>query len=172
MGRSVGTYIILFISLVLVQILLCNHIMLFGVAAPIIFFYFLLRLPMGMNVKWVLVLGFLMGLIVDIFSDTPGVNTISCTILAVARKPIYRSFIGNDEALATAVPSIATLGISVAFKYLLSCTLLYCVLCVSLEYFTFASPQRIFSIIGASTILSFILLLGVDSLMGGGRRER
>lgn len=171
MGRSIPQYVILFLSLILVQILICNHIMLFGVAVPILFFYFILRLPMGMPIKGVLTLAFLTGLIIDIFSDTPGVNTISCTVLAVCRRPIYHAFTGNDEALAIAVPSISTLGLAVYVKYLFTCVLLYCVMAVSLEYFTFADIKRTLSIAGASTFLSFILMLGVDSIMGG-RKDR
>lgn len=167
MGHNIPQYVILFICLVLVQILICNHIMLFGVAIPILFFYFILRLPMGMPVKGVLTLAFLMGLIVDIFSDTPGVNTISCTILAAARRPIYHTIIGNDETLAVAVPCISTLGVWIYFKYLFTCVLLYCVLAVCLDYFTFVGLKRTLSIAGASTLLSFILMLGIDSLTGG-----
>lgn len=171
MGRNIIQYTTLFVILILVQVLICNHIMLFGVAVPILFFYFILRLPMGMPVKGVLTLAFLIGVIMDISSDTPGVNALSCTILAVCRRPVYHAFTGNDETLAIAIPSISTLGPTVYIKYLFTCVLLYCTICVSIEYFTFVDIQRTLSIIGGSTLLSFILMLGVDSLMGG-RKDR
>lgn len=173
MGRDTAKYIMMIVSMILVQVLVCNHIMLFSLAVPIIFFYPILRLPMSMSVKAVMTVAFFIGLIMDIFSDTPGVNTISCTVLAVVRRPVFHSFTGNDEALAGVSPCIATLGFWTLFKYLLICTPIYCLLSIGLEYFTFVSLQRTLSIIGASSLLSFILMLGVDSLTGGkGKSQR
>lgn len=166
MGRNVVTYIIIIIVLVLVQVLICNRIMLFGFAVPVIFFYPILHLSMGTSVKGVLTLAFLLGLAVDIFSDTPGVNALSCTVLAVLRRPIYHSFTGNDEALATLSPSMSSLGFWTFFKYLLVCTVTYMALAIGVEYFTLTDVWRTLGIICSSTLLSFVLLMGVDSLIG------
>ncbi|MCM1319143.1 MAG: hypothetical protein NC217_02030 [Muribaculaceae bacterium] len=170
MVRSVITYILLIICLLLVQVLICNHIMLFTVAVPIIFFYPILRLPMSMSIKWVLTIAFLIGLIMDIFSDTPGVNTISCCILAVLRKPVFHLYTGNDEALQGVSPMIVTTGLWTYAKYLLLLTPAYCCIAIGLEYFTFTGWQRILCIMGASTLLSYLILLGIDALTGGRAR--
>lgn len=150
--------------------LICNNIMLFGIAVPLIFYLPLLRIPMSMSVKGVLTIGFFVGLIIDIFSDTPGVNTISCTILGALRRPIFKLFTGNDEALGVASPTIVSVGFWIYFKYLLLCTIAYCFTAVSLEYFTFVSIERTLSIIGASSLLSFLIMLGIDSITGGKKR--
>ncbi|MCM1004812.1 MAG: rod shape-determining protein MreD [Prevotella sp.] len=167
MGLNVFTYTLLIISLVFAQVLIFNHIMLFGLAAPIVFFYPFLRLPMSMSVKGVLTIAFVLGIIVDMFSDTPGVNTISCCILAVLRKPIFHLFTGNDEALQGVAPSISTLGFWTFFKYLLLLTPIYCLSAIGLEYFTFTGVVRTLLIIGASSLLSFLLILGIDALTSG-----
>lgn len=167
MGHDTIKYLIMTVCLILVQVLICNHIMLFMLAVPIVFFYPILRLPMSMSVKGVMTIAFIIGFIVDIFSDTPGVNTISCTVLSVVRRPVFHSFTGNDEALAGVSPCISTLGLWTTFKYLLVCTPIYCAVAIGLEYFTFVSLYRTLYIIGASSLLSFILLLGIDSLTGG-----
>lgn len=66
------TYSILFIVLVLVQALLMNHIVLFNCAVCYIFIYFMVKLPPYMNTYLQLTLGFLLGLSIDMLSDTPG----------------------------------------------------------------------------------------------------
>ena len=171
MGRSVLTYILLIICLILTQVLICNHIMLFSVAIPLIFFYPILRLPMSMPVKGVLTIAFILGFIVDIFSDTPGVNAISCCLLAVLRKPVFHLYVGNDEALQGVSPGIATLGFRIYAKYLLLLTPIYCCPAIGLEYFTFTDWQRTLCIIGGSSLLSYLLLLGIDALTGGRPRS-
>lgn len=165
MGKSPVSFFIIFILLILTQVLICNHIMLFGVATPVIFIYVILRIPMSMSVKLVLLLSFLCGLLVDIFSDTPGVNALSCTIFAVLRKPVYKMYIGNDESLAEASPSVSEMGAPMYMKYLFSMVLIYCMLNIGIEYFSFVGIDRMLLIIVCSSFLTFLLLLGVDSLM-------
>lgn len=171
MGRDITTYLLLFLVLMLAQVLICNHIMLFGLAIPIIFIYPLLRLPMSMSVKVVLTISFLTGLAVDIFSDTPGVNVISCCILAVLRRPVFHLYVGNDEALQGVSPTIANLGFRTYFKYLFLLVPAYCLPAILLEYFTFTTLSRTLLIILSSSMLTLVILLGIDALTAGRKRN-
>lgn len=164
MARNIVTYVILFIILVLMQVLVCNRIMLFGVATPIIFIYFLLRLPMDTPIKAVLLISFLTGLTVDIFSDTPGVNALSCTLLAVLRKPMFVALSGKDEDMENVTPCVSTLGAALYCKYLFTFSVFYCFLVIGLEYFTFTGIGHMLLLMLCSSVLSFVLMLGVDSL--------
>ena len=58
---------LLFLLLIFLQVMLLNRITLFGVATPILYVYFLLKLPVGRNQFYVIISGFLLGLIIDIF---------------------------------------------------------------------------------------------------------
>lgn len=169
MPQSIARYGVLLLVLLLAQILICNHIILFGVAMPVIFIYFILCLPMGLNAKWVLLLAFLTGLIIDIFSDTPGVNALSCTIMAVLRKPVFKLYTGGDEVFSHVVPGISSLGGAMYAKYVVSLVFIYCMLSFSLDYFTFAYFSRMLVKILSSTVLSAALIIGIDSIAGGKR---
>ena len=89
MSKYMLTMLFLFPILILVQVLVFNHIMLFNLAVPFVFIYFILRLPIGMPANLVLSLSFLIGMLVDIFSDTPGVNALACTVLAAVKTPVF-----------------------------------------------------------------------------------
>lgn len=52
--------ILLFVMLVLLQVLLLNRIAVFGLAVPILYIYFLIKLPYGRNRFYVIVSGFLL----------------------------------------------------------------------------------------------------------------
>ena len=84
MIKTVLQFVGLAIVLVLVQVVF-NKILLFGVAVPIVFIYLLLRLPVHTSVNWVMTIGFVLGLVIDVFSNTPGMNALACTILAAVR---------------------------------------------------------------------------------------
>lgn len=73
MSKEVVKFAILFLMMVLAQVLICNHIAIFNVAIPIIFIYFIIRLPISMGKGLLFTLAFIIGLAVDILSDTPGV---------------------------------------------------------------------------------------------------
>lgn len=158
-------FILLGFILVLAQVMVFNHICLFNVAVPMVFIYLLVRLPITLSVNWMLTIGFFLGLTVDIFSDTYGMNTLACTVEAMMRKPILRLYVPREEDLTRPEPSMYSLGTATYLKYLLTMTLLYCSLIFLIEAFTFFNPVRLLLRIVFSTILSMALMVGIDSFM-------
>ena len=75
--------VLLFALLILLQVLLFNQISVFGLATPFLYIYFILKLPVGRNVFFVIIMGFLMGLIIDIFLNTPGINAAATTLVVL-----------------------------------------------------------------------------------------
>lgn len=171
MNKEIAIFTALFFSLLLVQVLICNHIALFNLAVPFIFIYFILRLPIGLNSNLLFTLAFAMGLCVDLFSDTPGLNSLCCTLLALAKKPCFYAYVTHDDKTADIMPAVSTLGWAVYSKFLITCTTLYCLLLFSIDYFSFASVKDIAIMAVASSLLTFLLILAADSLFMP-RRER
>lgn len=71
--------LLLFFGLLLAQVLVLNHVHLFGVAIPLLYVYFVLSFPRDYSRNGALVWSFLLGLFIDIFSNTPGVAAFSMT---------------------------------------------------------------------------------------------
>lgn len=165
MNTTIIRYFILFILCVLFQALIFNRIILFHVAVPIIFIYFIIRLPIDLKLSYIFVLSFLLGFIVDIFSDTPGVNALACTLISAIRRPIYYAYIAKDDMTSRMVPGVFTMGIWEYSKYLLSFVVIYCLLVFTIEYFSFADVKEIVIISSASSAFTFVLLLAIDCLI-------
>ena len=165
MSKTTLQFLLLGFILVLAQVVVFNHICLFNVAVPMVFFYLIIRLPITLSINWVLTIGFFLGLIVDIFSDTYGMNALACTIEAMLRRPILRLYVPREEDLTRPEPSMYSLGTSAYLKYLLTMTLLYCTLIFLIEAFTFFNPIQLGLRIVTSTMLSMVLMLGIVSLM-------
>lgn len=164
MTRTILQHTMLFILLVLAQAVVFNNLCLYSIAFPLVFIYFILRLPIDLHVNWVLTLSFILGLTIDIFSDTQGLNALCCTTLGVLRRPLLHLYVLRDEDLAGAEPSIKSLGMVVYMKYLFTMTLIYCFLYFVVEAFTWFNPLRLLLRIAASFVFTFILILGIDSL--------
>ncbi|MDE6556568.1 MAG: rod shape-determining protein MreD [Duncaniella sp.] len=165
MGKTILQYSLLGIALILAQVIVFNHICLFNVAVPMVFIYLIVRLPITLSVNWVLTISFFTGLLVDIFSDTQGMNAMACTVLGFCRKPVFRLYVPREEDVTRPEPTMHTLGTAVFIKYLSTATLLYCILVFTIEAFTFFNPLQLVLRIVCSTILSTVLMLGIDSLM-------
>ena len=165
MTKSFIQYILLFVLCVIAQALIFNKIVLFHVAMPIVFIYFIIRLPINMKLPYVFTLAFLLGLAVDIFSDTPGVNALACTLTAALREPVYYAYMAKDDITSRLCPAVATMGFMEYSKYLLSFIVIYCILAFSIEYFSFADVKAIAILAGSSTVLTFIILLALDCVI-------
>ena len=167
--------IIHFILLSLVMILLqtvCNKIILFDVAVPLVFIYVILRLPINWHSNIVLTIAFLMGLLVDVFNNTPGMNALSCTVLAGVRPAVFNAYVPRGEELAESkMPSISSLGIGVYAKYMVTLVLIYCTLIFFIQAFTVRDVLLTIERVLASTLLTAVILLGLDSLVSTKREK-
>lgn len=170
MNLNVLKEIGLAIFFVLLQALVFNKISLFGVAVPLVFIYIIIKMPINLSSLWVLTLSFLLGLVIDIFSDTYGMNALSCTILAFVRPKILSLYLTHGNDYMSEVPSMRSLGVWLYVRYALTFVFLYCVVLYLVESMSFFDlPFLLLRIVG-STLLTFLLILSVDSLVN--RREK
>lgn len=165
MDKSFFSYALLFVILVLVQALVMNHIVLFNCAVCFIFIYFLVRVPIGLTTNAILTLGFLLGLSVDMLSDTPGLNALACTILASLRRPIFYAYEQHDDQKRNLSPSLGSMGLLNFCKYILTLSAAYCLMVSILEFITFSDIVGILIKAGASTLFTFLVMLAIDSLV-------
>lgn len=164
MSKTVLHFATLFVVLVMAQAVIFNHIVLYGAALALVFIYFIVKLPVTLTPAKVIFLSFLIGLCVDIFQDTPGMNSLACTCLGACRKTVLRLYVPREDDILHAVPSIRSLGAAVFAKYVLTMTLIYCTLAFIIEAFTFFYPATLLLRIAASTMLTSTLIIAADSI--------
>ena len=80
-----------FIILVLVQVLIFSHINFMGYINPYIYILFIILYPANNNRTLFIFLAFLLGLCVDVFSDSGGVHAAACVTIAYIR-PVFLKF--------------------------------------------------------------------------------
>lgn len=165
---SIFKEILLFVILVLLQVLLLNRIAVFGLAVPILYIYFLIKLPYGRNRFYVIVLGFLLGIVIDIFLNTPGMNAAATTIIATLRSMVLNLFYPKNE-YEDLVPGIHT-STAAFVKFTVMMVLLHQTLLFFIEAFTLFNLTSTLIRIGSSSILTIVLILALDSLSV--RREK
>jgi rod shape-determining protein MreD len=155
--------LVMFVTLFLVQVLILNHVHLLGVGTPLLYVYFVITFRRN-SPKWlVLVSCFLLGLLIDIFSNTPGLAACVMTLVALAQTYLIELVVPRDSA-DDLEASTTALGFSkfVTFSTLL--TLLYCLVFFALEAFNFFDVLLWLARSAVSSVLTIVLILAIESV--------
>ena len=150
-----------FLILVLAQVFVLNHIHLFGVATPLLYIYFVLLFRRN-TPQWImLLLAFFMGLVVDTFSNTPGVSAASMTLIAALQPYVLHPFIPRDSS-DDLQPGMDTLGFFQYVWYAAILTVIFTLSFFSLEMFSFFNILEWLKCIGGSTLLTLLMILVIE----------
>nr|WP_256935286.1 rod shape-determining protein MreD [Olleya sp. HaHaR_3_96] len=94
MNNLLSIHTIRFIILILLQVLLFNKINFLGYINPHVYILFIILFPVKNNRILFLFLSFLLGLIIDIFMDSGGINASAALVTAFIRPAILKFSFG------------------------------------------------------------------------------
>ena len=152
-----------FVVLCLVQVLILNHIHLFDVAIPLLYVYFTITFQRG-TPKWIILLwSFALGLAIDVFSNTPGLASGSLTLIAVIQPYLLELFVPRDSSENLEV-SVSALGLSKFVIFTAVLLVVYSLVFFALEAFSFYNWQYWLAYAGASSLLTFVLIMAIESV--------
>ena len=154
--------VLLFAILLLAQVLVLNHIHLFDCATPLLYVYVVLQFRRNYPRWGILLVSFLLGLLVDIFSNTPGVAAASMTFLGFLQPYVLAMFLNrdSDEDLQ---PSMKSLGFAKFFYYAAVLVVVYCAIFFTIETFSFFNGLLWLECVGGSTMLTILLILAIEN---------
>ena len=152
-----------FIGLVLFQALVLNQMHIGGYATPFFYIYFILKFNSRVGRNNLMLWAFSLGLAVDMFSNTPGMNAAAATCLAFFRAPLIRlvTLLDVDEGFR---PGIKALGFSSFFRYSLLTSSLFCMVLLMIDTFSFFNPVVLFFKILTSILSTMLCILCMESL--------
>lgn len=151
-----------FVLLVLAQALLFNHLNFFGFINPMVYILFLYWHPIKENRALFITLSFLLGLTVDVFSDTTALHAASTVTIAYLRPAIMRFVFGvNYEfqsfrlANTTRIQQITFLALMIITHHLIF---------FSLEIFSFSNLLLILKKVVFTAAVSLVVGLLLRTL--------
>ncbi|HPN47652.1 MAG TPA: rod shape-determining protein MreD [Bacteroidales bacterium] len=149
-------HLFLFVLLLLLQIIVFQQLY-FWYVTPLVYVYILIRWPATLPAGWVLILGFLLGLLVDVNVDTPGMHAAATTFVAFLRPSLLKGFLNRDE-VENLEPREKSMGFLPYWKYAASIVLLHHTALYVLESFSFFDPLLLLVKIVGSALLSLLLI--------------
>lgn len=161
MNKTLINNIFRFIGLLLLQVLILNHINLFGFINPMVYIVFVILYPIKKKKTLFLVLSFLLGLAVDVFSDSGGINAAATLCIAYFRLSILNTILRKTE-FDYLLFNLRAISFGKALLFISILTVIHHFIVFSLEYFSFSSIIPIISnTIQTSIFTILISVLGI-----------
>lgn len=157
-----------FFVLVLVQVLILNHINFLGDINPYPYILFILLFPVNNNRTLFVFLAFLLGLSIDIFSDSGGVHAAACVTLAYIRPIVLKFSFGTVYDYQTIKFDQTEFGSRLTYFTIL--TLIHHFILFSLEVFNISNIILILQKTLFSSIFTILLCLIITILFSKKRK--
>ncbi|MFV0591067.1 MAG: rod shape-determining protein MreD [Draconibacterium sp.] len=149
----------MFVVLLAVQVLFLNQIQFSGYINPYIYVLFIMLLPVSTPRYALMLLAFIMGISVDIFSNSLGVHSAASVFIAYLRPGIIRVITNREEDLSD-YPGLAQNGFRWFLGYVLIMVVLHHLALFYLEVFTFANfLNTLYRVVLSSLFSIFVIVL-------------
>ncbi|MFI3296300.1 MAG: rod shape-determining protein MreD [bacterium] len=156
MKNSSLSLILISFALVLFQVLLLSKFHVLGLINPFVYLYIILIMPVNVGRVPMLFIGFTLGLLIDMFSNTWGIHALVTTFITYLRPSLILMIIGSDEQDRVTL-SARSMGRNfwklAAIIFFIHHTLLFFVEAFSFQTFWFVLAKSIIS-----TILSLLIV--------------
>ena len=168
MNSALFVNILRFILLLAVQIIIFNNMNFLGYISPYPYILFIILYPVNGNKSGLLAASFLLGLCMDLFSNSGGFHTAACVILAYYRPYLFKFAFGlSYEYQTIKLNDVLT---PERFTFILFSVLIHHILLFSLEAFKFILILDILLRTLLSTIFTILVCIIIIYLTKPNRR--
>ncbi len=161
--------VLYFLVYVVLQLPLLYKFVLFDSAFGFFYLGFLLLLPFGINPFIRLTSGFFVGLLIDIFSNTPGLHAAAGTILMFIRD--YWLLVVKEDLEDDPNLSVFRFGMRGTFLYLFPLIFLHLLFIFGIEHGKFLGFGLVLKRVFLSSLFTFICVVIFNFIMAG-RKKR
>lgn len=161
-----------FLGIFALQVLIISHLELSYYINPYIHLLFLLTLPVSIPLAYLLLLGFVSGLTLDMFLNTTGLHAAASVLLAFIRPVIINIITPKGSLDLIQTPNIFTPSITWFINYLVVSSIIYLSFYFTLEVFSLKDFGQTLLKILFSTIASVLLMLMIAYLFSPNKKKR
>lgn len=144
------------------QVLIFNHIHLFGFLNPSVYLFALFLLPLDLPKSAQYAIAFATGFVVDIFQFTYGIHASACMTFILLRPYLMHALNVNKKKNDTEVPVPGKKDFSWLLIYTLLMTLAHQLIITMLEVFSFRQFLHTLLVILANTLFTTLLVLCIE----------
>ena len=168
MNSTLLVNIFRFVLLLAVQIIIFNNMNFLGYISPFPYILFIILYPVNGNKSGLLIASFFLGLIMDMFSNSGGIHTTACLVLAYFRPFIFKFSFGlSYEYQTIKLNDVLT---PERFSFILLSVLIHHLILFTLEAFQFSFILDVLLRTLLSTIFTLLLCITIIYLIKPNKR--
>ncbi len=149
--------------ILIIQVTVLNNFHILGWATAYFYIYFIITLPVNTPKSFIYTLGFGLGLLVDIFCNTPGMHTLATLLTAALRNPVLYLYFSREEA-ESSIPTANNFGIWRFLRYAVTLVFIHHGILLLIESFALFNPMMMLGKIGACVLFTSLLIFAVENI--------
>lgn len=157
--KQIGRYILVMV----LQVLLFDQLQLWGACHPYIYLLCLLMMPITLPPIADMLIGGIIGLIMDMFCNSLGVHTASC-ILIMFLRPYLLGVILNDKDRLNEQVSLRSIGMEAFIKYVVILVLIHHLTVFSLAAWSWYHIGFVLLETVVSSVITIFVIIGYNIL--------
>ena len=159
MGINSFKYLLIFAVSVLLQVLIFNNILIARIIAPFFYILFIILLPFDTPRSLLLFLSLLLGITVDIFTNTPGVHASASLLIGFIRPGILNILTTRETLESVSAPRVNNMGFQWFATYVTFLVVIHHLFLFFIEAFTFSDFLITLLRVALSSVLSIIIIV-------------
>ena len=159
MNNKYVSNILRFIGVTAIQLLVLNNVYMVGFVVPVVYIYFIMKLPFGTKRLVVLFLSFIIGATIDVFVGTYGIHAAAATLTGACRHIFLKLSFGENEEDRENAPSIKGKGFYPFLGYAVALSSIHIAALFMLENIGFQYHFMLLFRVLASVAVSLFLII-------------
>ncbi|MBQ9602195.1 MAG: hypothetical protein IJR42_00075 [Paludibacteraceae bacterium] len=157
--KQIGRYILVMI----LQVLLFDQLQLLGVCHPYIYVLCLLMMPITLSHSADMIIGAVVGLIMDIFCNSMGIHTAACIFIMFIRPYLIGAIVNDKDRLNEQI-SLRSLGMEALLRYVVILVVIHHLIVFLLAAWNWAHIGFVLVETLVSSLVTISIIIGYNSL--------
>lgn len=147
----------------ILQVLLFDQLQLLGVCHPYIYVLCLLMMPITLSHSADMIIGAVVGLIMDIFCNSMGIHTAACIFIMFIRPYLIGAIVNDKDRLNEQI-SLRSLGMEALLRYVVILVVIHHLIVFLLAAWNWAHIGFVLVETVVSSLVTISIIIGYNSL--------
>ena len=157
--KQIGRYVVV----MLLQVLLFDQLQLWGACHPYIYILCLLMMPITLPHNVDMLIGALVGLVMDVFCNSLGVHTAACILVMFIRPYLIGALVNDKDRLNEQI-SLRSIGMEAILRYVVIMVIIHHLMVFTLAAWSWAHIGFVLLETLVSSLITSLIIIGYNIL--------
>lgn len=157
--KQIGRYVVV----MLLQVLLFDQLQLWGACHPYIYILCLLMMPITLPHNVDMLIGALVGLVMDVFCNSLGVHTAACILVMFIRPYLIGALVNDKDRLNEQI-SLRSIGMEAILRYVVILVIIHHLMVFALAAWSWSHIGFVLLETLVSSLVTILIIIGYNIL--------